>query len=445
MDYWIAVVDDEALSLTNARNMLGEQNMKVSCLKSGRDLIKFMEKNTPDLILLDILMPEMDGFETYKALREFEDRTGRKHVPVIFLTGENDTDIERRGLEAGASDFIRKPFARDILVSRIEKTISNSKTIRNLTKEATVDKLTGFLNKASGTEKVAELCREETGILVVMDLDSFKLVNDLFGHDMGDRVLMAVADIMRSNTGEGDVLARIGGDEFMAFLPDKTGEAAISSLSGRLNGHLKEEAARLMGADNGIPLGISIGAIEVPAYGRDIGMLFALADECLYTVKQNGKHGFRIYDDAEEESRQDLDPVQEIERAAMIVEERNSSGGALFLGTEAFSFAYRSLIRFLKKNHGEAAKAMFILRQIKKPENERFSDVCGRFGQVLQNGLDRSDLIMQPGANRYFIFLPGRSGKDAEAIMDRITDAWKEADPDGAIRPEYAVKHESYV
>lgn len=444
MGYWIVVVDDEVISLTNARNLLNEQNMKVSCLKSGQDLLKFVEKNTPDLILLDILMPEMDGFETFKALRDYENEADKEHIPVIFLTGENDTETEKRGLELGASDFIRKPFAKDILLSRIDKTIRYSKTISDLTEEATVDKLTGFLNKASGTEKVAELCKEETGMLVVMDLDSFKLVNDLFGHDMGDRVLMAVAEIMRRNTRESDVLARIGGDEFMAFLPNETGEAAISALSGRLNGHLMEEAARLMGADNGVPLGISIGAIKVPDYGRDLGMLFALADECLYTVKQNGKHGFRIYDDAEEECRSELDPAQEIERTITIVEERNEAGGAQFLGTEAFTVAYRSLVRYLKKNGGKSSEVMFILRQIKKPEGERFSDVCGRFWHVLQDNLDRSDLIMQLGANRYFVFLPGRDEEESTALIDHITDLWKEADPDGVIKPEYTVKSEVY-
>ena len=93
MDYWVVVVDDEALSLTNAQNLLDKETMRTSCLRSGRDLLKFLEKNTPDLILLDILMPDMDGFETYKALRCYEDETCRSHIPVIFLTGENDCDM----------------------------------------------------------------------------------------------------------------------------------------------------------------------------------------------------------------------------------------------------------------------------------------------------------------------------------------------------------------
>ena len=133
MGYWIVVVDDEPLSLTNAKNLLSTHDMKVSCLRSGSDLLKFMGKNDPDLILLDILMPVMDGFETYKSLRMMEENSGKRKTPVIFLTGENNRETERRGLKAGASDFIRKPFDRDVLVKRIKNTIENSRTIESLT------------------------------------------------------------------------------------------------------------------------------------------------------------------------------------------------------------------------------------------------------------------------------------------------------------------------
>ena len=150
MGYWVVVVDDDALALRYARNLLREQDLRVSCLRSGSDLLKFMETNSPDLVLLDILMPEMDGFECFHALRQMEEEKGRRATPVIFLTGDVDYKNERRGLKDGASDFIRKPFDKDILLSRIINTIENEKKIESLTKKASLDKLTGFLNKTSG-------------------------------------------------------------------------------------------------------------------------------------------------------------------------------------------------------------------------------------------------------------------------------------------------------
>ena len=278
MDYWIAAVDDEPISLTNARSILNGEGMKVSCLRSGKDLLKFMEKNTPDLILLDVLMPEMDGFETYHALRQYEYKSGSVYTPVIFLTGEKNSETERRGLKAGASDFIHKPFDRDILVKRIVNAIKNNRMIESLTEEATLDKLTGFLNKASGTRKISDLCMSETGALMIFDLDSFKLVNDIFGHDMGDRILVSFADILRSSTRNGDVISRIGGDEFMGFFMGLNGEEAVNSLSERINKELTEEACSLMGADHGIPLGVSIGVAFSKKHASDYQTLFRFAD-----------------------------------------------------------------------------------------------------------------------------------------------------------------------
>ncbi len=446
MDYKIVVVDDEALSLTNARNLLGEENMKVSCLRSGKDLLRFVEKNTPDLILLDILMPDMDGFETYHALREFEDAVGRKHIPVIFLTGENDSETERRGLKAGASDFIRKPFNRDILIRRIHNTITNSKTIETLTEEASVDKLTGFLNKASGTAQVIRLCQDSSGVLMIMDLDSFKLVNDLYGHDMGDRVLQAFADVVRRNIREHDVIARIGGDEFMGFFMNVSDKASVASLSTRLNQQLGLEAARLLGEDNGIPLGISIGAAMVPEHGRDYESLFSLADNSLYAVKQNGKHGFAVYDQSEE----DFEPVegdlsQELLRITKIVEERNDMDEALLLGREAFAIVFRYIMRFYKRYGGKVAKILFALKPQEVISERNCMEAAMKFQEHLQKTLRKSDLVMQNRSNQFFVVLTGRTKAEADAAVERIISSWEEDREHYKMNVEFEFAYTEYV
>ena len=314
MGYWIVVVDDEPLCLKIAKEHLNNIGMRVSCLRSGGELLRFMEKNSPDLILLDILMPEMDGFETYRELRKREDLEGKIRTPVIFLTGENSKAAERRGLRAGASDFIHKPFDKDILIKRVNNTIINSKMIESLTEEVSFDKLTGFYNKASGTEKIEELCKRETGALLVLDLDNFKLVNDIFGHDMGDRILVAFSEAVKQN-----VVCRIGGDEFTAYLLNLTQKEGIASFSDRLNDQFLAKAEELMGSGHGLPIGVSTGCAFAPVHGNEYHALFQLADSALYKVKLNGRHGYAIYDMDSDTEGEEQDLEQDISRVIQTV------------------------------------------------------------------------------------------------------------------------------
>lgn len=120
MSDWILVVDDDTSNLKMANRILSGEKMRVSCMKSGEDAIKFLQENRPDLILLDIHMPGMDGFETIAAIRENKETAD---IPVIFLTADDDSDTETRGLKAGAMDFIKKPFVPEVLLLRVRHTI----------------------------------------------------------------------------------------------------------------------------------------------------------------------------------------------------------------------------------------------------------------------------------------------------------------------------------
>ena len=442
MSDWIVVVDDEVLSLTNARNILHEVGIRVSCVRSGRELLTFMEKHAPDLVLLDVMMPEMDGFETYKKLRDFEEKNERKQTPVIFLTGENDAETERKGLEMGASDFIHKPFNKDIVTKRIDNTIASVKMIENLTEEASMDALTGFFNKAGGTAKVEAYCAEKAGVLMILDLDSFKLVNDLYGHEMGDQILRAFAEIIRQNTREDDLVCRIGGDEFLAFFCNVSDENAMTLIVKRLNEQLIAEAVKLMGEDFSIPLGISAGAVMVPKFGREYPILFTLADKMLYKVKQNGKHDCAVYsasESLEQEEKEETDLEQELKKITHIVEERNEGSGALMLGQEAFSSIYRFVLRYIKRYQMPAVKVLFSLDVVSgKVENPE--EQAEQFGMVLQETLRKIDLILQCKGNQFFLLLPALLEKHALNVIGRVMKRWEKSGYQDGVSVQYVME-----
>ncbi len=426
MGYWIVVVDDDAIELKNAKNLLDGEGLRVSCLRSGRELLKFLETNTPDLVLLDILMPEMDGFETFHAIRKFEEEKNKSMIPVIFLSGDNDSATERRGLKDGASDFIRKPFDKEILVSRIVNTIENQKTIELLTQKATLDKLTGFLNKASGTEKIMDMCADKTGALMLFDLDNFKLVNDIYGHDMGDQVLIALADIVRHNTRTEDVIARVGGDEFLGFFSNLVSKAAVKALTDRLNAQLLNKCIELMGDDFEIPIGISTGVAFVPEHSRDYDHLFRCADSAMYRVKQNGKHGVRIFEDEgfveDSETGNNLDV--DMMRINKILEERNDSDGAMILGKETFIHTYRFALRFMQRYPKGALKILFSISSTDIADN--ISELTPLFIDLLQKKLRKSDVIVQIKSDEVLVFLPIITSEEGEIVINRIEDAFRQ-------------------
>ncbi|MBE6908582.1 MAG: response regulator [Ruminococcaceae bacterium] len=130
---WVVVVDDDVTNLKLAGHILSKSRMRVSALRSGQALLDYLVDNKPDLILLDILMPEMDGFETLKRLRENE--KGEEQIPVIFLTANEDEGSELRGLQLGAMDFIKKPFVPEVLALRVRHTIDLIRLQRSLESE----------------------------------------------------------------------------------------------------------------------------------------------------------------------------------------------------------------------------------------------------------------------------------------------------------------------
>ena len=135
MDERVVVVDDDAIILKNANLTLAEAGFKVTCLKSGKLLLDYISKNPADILLLDIRMPDMDGFETIRALRKWESENSRDALPVIFLTANEDSDSEAKGLSLGAMDFIRKPFSSEALKIRVRNLIDLISLQRDLHRE----------------------------------------------------------------------------------------------------------------------------------------------------------------------------------------------------------------------------------------------------------------------------------------------------------------------
>ena len=431
MAKWIMVVDDDMANLQMAGTILSKNNMRVTALKSGQALLNYItEHGTPDLILLDIMMPEMDGFETLKNLRKLEKDKGLRETPVIFLTADEKTGTESKGFEVGVSDFIRKPFNPEVLLRRIDNVISMQNEMNSLKNEATIDKLTGFLNKAATGAKLTQVCLLGVGTLMMIDLDSFKLVNDLYGHEMGDKVLISFANIIRETLPKGSTYGRIGGDEFVGFAAGVETEEEVADITVKLNEKLVKSAKEMMGEDMNIPLGTSVGAIFVPKYGNDYFSLLKLADKCLYIVKKNGKHGYSLYTTGSLPEEDISSPDMNIKGITEILAERNVSNVALQLDMDAFTHVYRFANRYFIRNNINSCKILFSLKKTDGLDEAKYHDFCDEFGNHIRENLRKSDLLTRSRYNQYYVIITDIREEFVDKVVRDIIDSWKKGRPD---------------
>ena len=416
----ILIVDDMEVSLMMAENMLAGEYETV-CASSGEEAVELYRKEHPDMVLSDLRMPGMTGFELQQILQKEHNET----IPFMFMTADHDEETETAGFDNGAMDFIRKPFRPDVLRRRIGNIMQTVGKIQGLKKHAAIDSLTGLLNKAAAEEELKSLCHAASGLLMMIDLDSFKLVNDIYGHSMGDKILISFADIIRSAMRPTDLIARFGGDEFIAFCHgmDETGMAHKSDF---INDKLVKEAKRLMGDDMNIPLGASLGGVSVPKEGVEFNELYKKADKALYIVKQNGKHGWHIYTEEHEskENAEFLATANRLENVEKILGERNIKGGALALSFEQF----RMLYRFAKRAVGDALAVSCLVLMVL--ENEPPAAVHEEFMTTLQKTLRKGDAVTQNGAREFIVLLTGTGAQDMIHAVKRVKSNW-EALPSG--------------
>ncbi len=413
----ILIVDDMIVTLLMTENMLSEF-YTVFCATSGKEAIEIFRKERPDMVLSDLHMPGMSGYELQLTLQsEYHDI-----IPFMFMTADDDEETESKGFDNGAMDFIRKPLNPDLLLRRIANIMQTVNRLQGLRKHASIDSLTGLLNKSSSEKELKTACKSASGALLMIDLDSFKLVNDIYGHSMGDKVLISFADIIRAAVRPADIIGRMGGDEFIAFCHGMLDEAGIAHKSEFINHSLTKSAKELMGEDMNIPLGASIGCVFVPTGGTDFETLYKKADKALYTVKQNGKHGYNIFNEQHHAKSADASAA-DISHIEMILGERNQGEGALHLPFEEFRAVYRYLRRTLKVYEKPAC---ILLLSLNRYGNATVTpaEAEEQFIDTLRTSLRKGDVVTRNGAN-FIVLLSNVNKNSVVNVSDRLHQNWE--------------------
>lgn len=288
----LLVVDDQPANVQLLYQAFAADH-QVLMATGGEQALAVCHAKQPDLVLLDVEMPGMSGYEVCRLLKE---NAATRDIPVIFVTGHSDEAAETLGLDLGAADFISKPINPRIVRARVRTQLTVKAHADLLRQQAHLDGLTGVFNRRCFDERLAaewsRAARSGAALSVVMvDVDFFKLFNDHYGHQAGDDCLRRVAAALRATLHRpGDLVARYGGEEFACVLPD-TDLAGAMKVANELGAHVDAEQIEHARSEAAATVSISLGVatLRPTATGGPAGLLRA-ADQQLYLAKSRGRH-----------------------------------------------------------------------------------------------------------------------------------------------------------
>lgn len=282
----VLVVDDSKTERARIGAILESLHVKVAYATSGKEAINYMHVNPVHLVISDYIMPEMDGLEFVLQVRRHHKK---ESLGIIIISASDEESVASQFLKIGANDFLKKPYNPTELRSRVILNLELLSLIGKIQALANEDFLTGLYNRRHFDQEVAALLTSKNQnkiLLLMLDIDHFKVVNDTYGHDAGDEVIKRLADILRESFNESAIIARIGGEEFCVALEVQDNKEAYNKCE-----FLREAVHQnpfYVGRKEPLHVSISIGAYH--GQKGSLKKIMKLADENLYHAKNSGRN-----------------------------------------------------------------------------------------------------------------------------------------------------------
>lgn len=293
----ILIVDDEPVNIQLLSRILSAE-YKLYAAKDGVTALQMAKEHRPDLILLDIIMPDIDGLQVLAQVKENDEISD---IPVIFITGLDSPEDEEKGLALDAADYIYKPFKDSVVRLRVRNQIKIINAMRTIEKLNNTDQLTGVANRrafdANLMKSWRRAVRDNTPISVVMaTIDLFNRYNDTYGYLQGDSCLSIVAKALEGALENGEhMVARWSGEGFVVLMPKADGDMA-KNLAEKLRGVVAGTPLDFEGEPHHVTLSIGVNTV-VPTPETDMGLFIMYADEALYEAKRKGRNCVCVFED----------------------------------------------------------------------------------------------------------------------------------------------------
>lgn len=445
----ILVVDDDKMNLAAARKVLSEEYKVIPAMK-GTQALAYLENGDCDMILLDINMPEMNGFELLEKIREMEQC---KNTPVIFLTADKDAETETRCFKEGAIDFIAKPFVPEVMRSRIGRALEleelrlslankleqKTREVSDMKSKSSQDALTGLWNRAYTEDAVNEMIAQDVkGALLMIDMDNFKAINDNYGHIAGDKTLKMFAGTLQTFTGEDDILCRIGGDEFVAFIKNVTSKSEIGNLASDIISDLCYKLDLCKFETNS---SVSIGIAQTPEDGVDFNKLYNSADKALYHVKQNGKNSYHFFSDKLQTENDRAGKAVDLNYLREVMSRADGGRGAYLLDFDSFHHVYNFIRRFVERNGKDVQTVLFTVTEKNTQELEvtELELVLELLEKAIHTSLRRTDVSTRYSCKQVIVILMDTNTENGDMVASRILDCFYKLYTGGKVNIDYGI------
>lgn len=462
----VLIIEDDAVNLSCAEMALKSFCLTVPASSVSRAL-EYLESGTPDLILLDVSLPFMDGFTLTKQIRE---NARLSNVPVIFLTPALSDDVVKRGTEMGAVDFVTKPFIPSILAEKVYKALLAAPEVTEVPEEKTAavapaakpasapapslselvrpapdfasaplvasampsmadatersihDNLTGLYNRNHAASKINEILTSgQGGALFIIDLDNFSQINEQFGNIAGDTILRQFASVLKSLASVNDVLCRVHGDEFAVFFTGMSDKKQAVDRIERIKSALKKTITNTAGVPE---LTLSAGISKAPSDGTDFASIFDAADKALYHVKQSGKNAYHFFGNTSQFAGGLPVDIKTLEE--MLSSEDETGAGVYRMDFEDFHQVYNFIRRNLKRDKKNVQCVLFTLvpGEGMTPDTMETELAVEMLEQAVYETLRSGDVSTRYSNRQIVVIVMDADGSAAEGIVKRIADAY---------------------
>lgn len=427
----ILVVDDVSLNLKYAKEVLKDK-YEVTAVRSGKEALAALMRIGPDLILLDINMPEMNGFEVLEHIKADEKTAD---IPVVFITAETNREIEKKSIAMGAAGFIRKPFDPKVLSEKVEEILATHPREADSLKEEKEDSVSFELRQKNLKAIVTKADSGQIeGYFVLLNMDNFRQINSVYGTLAGDNILTRTLSVINEEVEDAGCLSYIGGDAFLLFLEGSLQRDHVRTVIRRILAGVEFEVNESLPDEYNITVSLSAGIAQKPQDGDSFKSLYERADKALYYVKQGGKRSYHFYSSGPEEKEtdeKDLINILQLQRLFKGKENALTDSGANL----------QKACQMVSRYWDSKNPIQLILFSVTGGQEVVGDSVLEeQLARVVSCSLRKGDAAVKCGKLQYLIMLQNASVENGDMVARRIKKKYEESIEDGVVLLNYEMK-----